>query len=126
MKSFLIACCLLIASASSKPIVRVSGPIHPVIGHGLVATAKGFRPLALEGFSEDVNQDGFVDPIGFPLLHPIHPVTRVVALEPKLDLPAAVRPEDVATPSIYSPYYVHPYHYGYPPIWVCLSNSCES
>merc|ERR1711953_1492868 len=28
-----------------------------------VATPKGFRSLALEGFSEDLNQDGFVDPI---------------------------------------------------------------
>merc|ERR1712109_126455 len=29
-----------------------------------VATKRGFRNIALEGFSEDYNQDGFVDPIG--------------------------------------------------------------
>merc|ERR1711990_1339976 len=28
------------------------------------ATPKGYRSLALEGFSEDLDQDGFVDPIG--------------------------------------------------------------
>merc|ERR1719341_2737832 len=25
---------------------------------------RGLRPLSLEGFSEDVNEDGFVDPVG--------------------------------------------------------------
>merc|ERR1712184_199829 len=40
-----------------------SGPLTPAIGD-LVATPKGYRSLALEGFSEDLNQDGFVDPIG--------------------------------------------------------------
>merc|ERR1711963_1314013 len=31
----------------------------------------GFRPLALEGFSEDVNQDGFVDPIAPAVAAPL-------------------------------------------------------
>merc|ERR1712086_1046719 len=40
-----------------------AGPVHAAIG-GLVATKRGYRPIALEGYSEDDNQDGFVDPIG--------------------------------------------------------------
>merc|ERR1711992_335904 len=40
-----------------------AGPVHPAHGH-LVATKRGFRNIALEGYSEDDNQDGFVDPIG--------------------------------------------------------------
>merc|ERR1712227_894795 len=40
-----------------------AGPLTPAWGNG-VLTPRGVRPLHLEGFSEDVNQDGFVDPIG--------------------------------------------------------------
>merc|ERR1712026_501666 len=40
-----------------------AGPLTPAWGDG-VLTPRGVRPLNLEGFSEDVNQDGFVDPIG--------------------------------------------------------------
>merc|ERR1712228_434310 len=39
-----------------------AGPVHPGFGD-LVATKRGLRPISLEGFSEDDNQDGFVDPI---------------------------------------------------------------
>merc|ERR1712110_388492 len=47
-----------------------SGPLTPAVGD-LVATPKGYRSLALEGFSEGLNQDGFVDPIGqaVPVVH---------------------------------------------------------
>ena len=37
----------------------VSGPLTPAVGD-LVATPNGYRSPALEGFSEDLNQDGFV------------------------------------------------------------------
>merc|ERR1711935_1245875 len=40
-----------------------AGPVHPTIG-AIAATKRGWRNIALEGFSEDDNQDGFVDPIG--------------------------------------------------------------
>merc|ERR1712217_473001 len=50
----------------------------PAWGNG-VLTPRGVRPLNLEGFSEDVNQDGFVDPIG-----------------------AAVAPVAVAAPAVYA------------------------
>merc|ERR1712172_478292 len=39
------------------------GPLTPAFGDA-VQTPKGLRSYALEGFSEDLNQDGFVDPIG--------------------------------------------------------------
>merc|ERR1711973_718463 len=58
MKPF-IAVAALAATAMAAP----SGPIHPAHGD-LVATVRGFRPVSLEGFSEDDNQDGFVDPVG--------------------------------------------------------------
>ena len=40
----------------------VAGPLTPAYGDS-VATPKGLRSLSLEGFSEDLNQDGFVDPM---------------------------------------------------------------
>ena len=33
-----------------------TGPLTPLVGN-LVATPKGLRPIELEGFSEDLNQD---------------------------------------------------------------------
>merc|ERR1712114_64202 len=50
----------------AKPYINqgsASGPLTPAVGD-LVATPKGYKSIALEGFSEDLNQDGFVDPIG--------------------------------------------------------------
>ena len=41
---------------------QVAGPLTAAFGD-LVSTERGLRPISLEGFSEDVNQDGFVDPI---------------------------------------------------------------
>ena len=40
-----------------------SGPLTPAYGD-LVQTPKGLRSIALEGFSEDLDQDGYVDPVG--------------------------------------------------------------
>merc|ERR1739842_86306 len=40
-----------------------AGPLTAAFGD-LVATERGLRPISLEGFSEDLNEDGFVDPIG--------------------------------------------------------------
>merc|ERR1712114_114941 len=50
----------------AKPYINqgsASGPLTPAVGD-LVATPKGYKSIALEGFSEDLNQDGFVDPMG--------------------------------------------------------------
>merc|ERR1712156_1086352 len=50
-----------------------SGPVHAAYG-AAVATKRGFRNIALEGFSEDDNQDGFVDPIGQVVAPVVAPV----------------------------------------------------
>merc|ERR1712156_406578 len=66
MKSFVPSS--LFAVGLSAPTTHVNsglpaGPLTPAFGDA-VQTPKGLRSLALEGFSEDLNQDGFVDPIG--------------------------------------------------------------
>jgi hypothetical protein len=83
-----------------------AGPLTPAWG-GLVATPRGARPIALEGFSEDVNQDGFVDPIGqavVPVAAPAvyhhaplytYPVVKPVEVKPvevKVAAPVAAAP----------------------------------
>merc|ERR1712045_541084 len=74
MMNKIVALSALAASAAAAPMpeadAQVAGPVHAVVG-GLVATKNGFRPLALEGFSEDVNQDGFVDPIAPAVAAPL-------------------------------------------------------
>merc|ERR1712158_220354 len=69
MKPF-IALSALTAAAMAAPAAQVAGPVHAAVGD-LVATKRGFRPVSLEGFSEDDNQDGFVDPVGqvAPIVH---------------------------------------------------------
>merc|ERR1711874_686880 len=61
----------------------------------LVATPKGYRSYALEGFSEDLDQDGFVDPIGqaVPVVQHVAPVINYAAA-PALTY-AAVKPVEV-------------------------------
>merc|ERR1712241_335121 len=66
MKSFVLSS--LFAVGLSAPSTHVNsglpaGPLTPAFGDA-VQTPRGLRSLALEGFSEDLNQDGFVDPIG--------------------------------------------------------------
>merc|ERR1712165_554151 len=69
MKAFIILAFAAIGSAAPAADPQLlqsglpAGPLTPAWGD-LVATPRGARPLHLEGFSEDVNQDGFVDPIG--------------------------------------------------------------
>merc|ERR1712127_882634 len=66
MKSFVLSS--IVACALAAPTTHVNeglpaGPLTPAFGDA-VQTPKGLRSFALEGFSEDLNQDGFVDPIG--------------------------------------------------------------
>merc|ERR1739838_813661 len=66
MKSFVLSS--LSACGLAAPTTHVNsgvpvGPLTPAFGDA-VQTPKGLRSYALEGFSEDLNQDGFVDPIG--------------------------------------------------------------
>jgi len=67
MKSFAVFCAVVgcaVAAPAADPYVNgaVAGPLTAAFGD-LVSTNRGLRPLSLEGFSEDVNQDGFVDPL---------------------------------------------------------------
>merc|ERR1739846_167685 len=89
MKAFIILAVAAVGSAAPAADPQLlqsglpAGPLTPAWGDG-VLTPRGVRPLHLEGFSEDVNQDGFVDPIGAAeapvvtyaaapaLAHPVH------------------------------------------------------
>merc|ERR1712223_472534 len=84
----------------------VAGPLTAAFGD-LVSTERGLRPISLEGFSEDVNHDGFVDPIAqaVPVAAPIvsapffpSPVVRTV--------PAPVAPATFAAPAFPAPFAV--------------------
>merc|ERR1711936_1477242 len=88
MKSFvvlsLLGSCLAAPAVLVKPYINsgsASGPLTAAFGD-LVSTSRGLRPLSLEGFSEDVNQDGFVDPIGQAVVPVVHaaPVVHTYAL----------------------------------------------
>merc|ERR1712002_1391201 len=63
----------------AKPYINsgsASGPLTPLVGD-LVVTNRGYASLSLEGFSEDVNEDGFVDPIAHAA--PVVPVAAPIA-----------------------------------------------
>merc|ERR1712217_837624 len=93
----------------------------PAWGNG-VLTPRGVRPLNLEGFSEDVNQDGFVDPIGTAVA-PVAVAAPAVyaAAAPAVHyggyaLPA-VKPVEVKAPVVTyaaAPALAHPVHYAAP------------
>merc|ERR1712098_675931 len=100
MKSFvalasLIACSLAAPAAdpqvllAAKPYINTGsakGPVHAAFGD-LVSTANGLRSLALEGFSEDVDQDGFVDPIGQAVVPVVHAAPVVTYAAPVVHHP---------------------------------------
>merc|ERR1712241_1185824 len=109
MNSFVVFATLLAAAcAAPQTVVNTvnqgpqTGPATPIIGDA-VATPKGFRSLALEGFSEDLNQDGFVDPIvpaaPAPVVVPA-PIARIAA--PVAVAPQVAFPAPVATPLVKS------------------------
>merc|ERR1712107_860997 len=88
MKSFAVVCALFgsaLCAPAADPYVNgaVAGPLTAAFGD-LVSTNRGLRPLSLEGFSEDVNMDGFVDPIAHaaPVVAAAAPVVTVNAAEP--------------------------------------------
>merc|ERR1712003_141791 len=90
----------LAAPAADPQLVKVaapyinqgaaSGPLTPAIGD-LVATPKGYKSLALEGFSEDLNQDGFVDPIGQAVVPVVQPAVAAYAV-PRVAAPVVAAP----------------------------------
>merc|ERR1719422_441826 len=100
-----------------------AGPLTPAWGNG-VLTPRGVRPLNLEGFSEDVNQDGFVDPIGAavaPVAYAAPAVTyagyALPAVKPVEVKVEKVEPVEVKAPVVTyaaAPALAHPVHYAAP------------
>merc|ERR1711993_235592 len=85
--------------AAAAPYVNdgpVAGPLTAAFGD-LVATERGLRPISLEGFSEDLNEDGFVDPIGqaVPVAAPLVAAPAPLAFA----APAPLAPTTFAAPA---------------------------
>merc|ERR1712037_1096940 len=111
MKSFVLSS--LFACGLATPTTHVNsgvpvGPLTPAFGDA-VQTPKGLRSLALEGFSEDLNQDGFVDPIGqavvaAPVAYTVpHLVSAAnVGVAPVAAMRTAVAPVAYNIPSVYA------------------------
>jgi len=120
MKAFIILAFAAIgyAAPAADPQLLQSGlpagPLTPAWGDG-VLTPRGVRPLHLEGFSEDVNQDGFVDPIGQAAVavaapavyhhapafyHHALPVVKPVEVKPVEVKPVEVKPVEIKAPVV--------------------------
>merc|ERR1712037_541768 len=111
MKSFVLSS--LFACGLAAPTTHVNsgvpvGPLTPAFGDA-VQTPKGLRSLALEGFSEDLNQDGYVDPIGqavvaAPVAYTVpHLVSAAnVGVAPVAAVRTAVAPVAYNIPSVYA------------------------
>merc|ERR1711934_544849 len=111
MKSFVLSS--LFACGLAAPTTHVNsgvpvGPLTPAFGDA-VQTPKGLRSLALEGFSEDLNQDGFVDPIGqavvaAPVAYTVpHLVSAAnVGVAPVAAVRTAVAPIAYNIPNVYA------------------------
>merc|ERR1712233_238956 len=111
MKSFVLSS--LFACSLAAPTTHVNsgvpaGPLTPAFGDA-VQTPKGLRSLALEGFSEDLNQDGFVDPIGqavvaAPVAYTVpHLVSAAnVGVAPVAAVRTAVAPVAYNIPNVYA------------------------
>merc|ERR1712172_424636 len=97
MNSFVVFTTLLAAAcAAPQTVVNTvnegpqTGPLTPLVG-GLIQTPKGFRSIDLEGFSEDLSEDGFVDPV-------------VPAVPAPIVAPAPIAPVYNSVPAV-SPYF---------------------
>merc|ERR1712012_411040 len=86
---------LLINAAPYVNDGPVAGPLTAAFGD-LVQTPRGLRPQSLEGFSEDLNMDGFVDPVAQAAPVVAAPVIRTVAA------PAVTAPLVQAAPAVAS------------------------
>lgn len=113
MKSLMVVVCLALVflSATLSTNAQVSGPLTGVHLGNLVETPRGLRPLDLEGFSEDLNEDGFVDP-----LVPVAQPTVAAAAAVPIPTAAAHVVSPVVTPAAaYAPAVVpHPFTAAYP------------
>merc|ERR1711964_513026 len=122
MKSFailasLLGSCLCAPTATHVASGEPAGPLTLAFGDA-VHTPKGLRSYSLEGFSEDVDQDGFVDPIGqavvvapavAPVSYTVPKVTVPVAAPvtytvPKISVAAPVADKDAVVPAATAPW----------------------
>jgi len=106
----------LSASAPAQPHVASGAPAGPLTAAfgDLVHTPKGLRSLALEGFSEDLNQDGFVDPIGQAVVPVVHHAPVVTyAHAPVVTYAAAPAVKLGVAPAATTPL-IYNYGLGYP------------
>merc|ERR1739838_1166929 len=95
----------------------------PLVGD-LVATNRGYASLSLEGFSEDVNEDGFVDPIAHAVpvvavAAPVayhHAVAAPIAYHHAIAAPVAVAAPAVAAPAAYHVAAPAAYHVATAPV----------
>merc|ERR1711971_1535521 len=71
---------------------QFAGPLTAAFGD-LVSTERGLRPISPEGFSQVVNQDGFVDPIG----------QAVPVAAPLVAAPVPFAPTTFAAPAPFAP-----------------------
>jgi hypothetical protein len=69
-----------------------SGPLTALYAGDLIQTPRGLAPLSLEGFSEDLNEDGYVDPIA--------DAEPVVAAAPAVQYAAAPAVQYAAAPAV--------------------------
>jgi len=95
------------ASPAISAYLTPAGPIRAAYGH-YVATKRGFRNTYLEGYSEDDNGDGFVDPVvqvGAPLAHPVyyHPYRRFWKREAEATAEATPEAEAVPAKTVFGP-----------------------
>merc|ERR1712012_503474 len=80
IQCFVTAALVAVSQGATVPVVNQgpqAGPLTPLYAGDLVQTPKGLRSLALEGFSEDLDQDGFVDPVAHAEAAPVAVATPV-------------------------------------------------
>merc|ERR1712080_291831 len=111
MKSFILASlfttCLSAPTATPVASGDPAGPLTLAFGDA-VHTPKGLRSYSLEGFSEDLDQDGFVDPIGqavvvAPAVAPVTYTVPKVVTVPKVAAVPAPAPVTYTVPKLTVP-----------------------
>lgn len=104
MNKLVVVCIAAILASFAEADKAVSGPLTGIHHGNFVETPRGLRPLDLEGFSEDLDEDGFVDPIV--------PVKPVAVAPAPLHVPAPVH-HHVAAPVHH---HVPAVHHAIPPV----------